>query len=296
MKPWHLIILLAAACRAPATKPLERDPTEAIRPAAPEAPAEIPEFVGVVTSRVSKVVSSGIDTARIERMYVRAGQRVRAGDPVAKLDETELQRRLEGAKASERAARSEVGAQAVTAKALAAKARNERMLARAGASANANVRNALAEAQAASANTGAAAGRLAVAQNQRKEIEQLLRDAQLRSPISGVVTMIKVKEGEMAMKGTPIARVFDDRDLMVRFAVPREYRASIARGQVVQLLVEGATRPVWARIQTISDELEPPVNFTVVEADIDDSKLAPDEIRVASNGRVRITGPAGGRQ
>jgi hypothetical protein len=30
------------------------------------------------------------------------------------------------------------------------------------------------------------------------------------------------------------------------------------------------------------------VNFTIVEADIDDSKLRPDEIRVASNGRVRI--------
>jgi hypothetical protein len=70
--------------------------------------------------------------------------------------------------------------------------------------------------------------------------------------------------------------------------VPKEHRAKIAKGQRVELTVDGADGPIWATVNYISDELEPPVNFTIVEADIDDSKLRPDELRVASKGTVRI--------
>ena len=43
-----------------------------------------------------------------------------------------------------------------------------------------------------------------------------------------------------------------------------------------------------ATVTNISEAQEPPINFTVVEADIDDTKLAPGELTVASVGRVRI--------
>ena len=46
------------------------------------AAAERPEFVGVVTSRVTKVITSEVD-APVERLAVTLGQRVHAGDTIA---------------------------------------------------------------------------------------------------------------------------------------------------------------------------------------------------------------------
>jgi len=282
-----LPIVLLTACQGAAPTPVEPSPTEARAPVTPEAPPVRPAFVGVVTSRVTKVIVSEVD-APVERMAVNMGQRVRVGDTIAKLDDRALKSELEGAKFSERALAGEVGAAAIQAQALKQKAKNERLLARAGASPMNAVRSATADYRAAGASTGAASGRYAQAKNSRQQLEVMLTKTELKAPVAGVVTMIKIREGMMATKGMPVARVFDDSDLLVRFAVPREHRAKIAMNQRVELNVEGSLGPVWATVNYISDELEPPVNYTMVEADIDDSKLRPDEIRVASNGTVRI--------
>ena len=85
----------------------------------------------------------------------------------------------------------------------------------------------------------------------------------------------------------PLARVFDGSDLIIRFAVPKEHSGEIQLGQRVELAIEGDRRTVWAIVTSISGAQEPPINFTVDEADIDDTKLAPGEITVASVGRVR---------
>ena len=280
-------IALLTACKVEATTPVEADPTEARAPVAQVAPAERPEFVGVVTSRVTKVIVSEVD-APVERLAVTVGQRVHAGDTIAKLDDRALKAELEGAKFAERALGGEVGAAAIQASALKQKLKMERLLVSRGASPMNAVRTASAEARSAGASTGAAAGRYAQAKNTRQQVEVMLTKTELKAPVDGVVTMIKIRDGVMATKGMPVARVFDDRDLLIRFAVPREHRTKIVQGQRVELSVEGASGPVWATVNNISDELEPPVNFTIVEADIDDSKLRPDELRVASKGTVRI--------
>ena len=280
-------IALLTACKVEATTPVEADPTEARAPVAQVAPAERPEFVGVVTSRVTKVIVSEVD-APVERLAVTVGQRVHAGDTIAKLDDRALKAELEGAKFAERALGGEVGAAAIQASALKQKLKMERLLVSRGASPMNAVRTASAEARSAVASTGAAAGRYAQAKNTRQQVEVMLTKTELKAPVDGVVTMIKIRDGVMATKGMPVARVFDDRDLLIRFAVPREHRTKIVQGQRVELSVEGASGPVWATVNNISDELEPPVNFTIVEADIDDSKLRPDELRVASKGTVRI--------
>lgn len=282
-----LPIVLLAACRVAAPAPEEKDPTEARAPLAAEEPPVRPEFVGVITSRVNKVITSEVD-APVERLSISVSQRVRAGDPIAKLDDRALREQLESARMRERAMRGDVGAAAARAQQARREAKNARLLARAGASSLSAMRSATADAQALGASTGAASGHYAEAKNSRKMIETLIEKTALTAPIDGVVTMLKIREGGQATKGMPVARVFDDRDLLVRFAVPAEHRKLLAKGQRVEITVDGTEGPVWALVHDISDELEPPVNFTIVEADIDDARLRPGEIRVASNARVRI--------
>ena len=252
-----------------------------------EIPTPQPEFVGVVTTRESRVITADFE-GRIVDLTMSTSQRVHAGDSIGRLDDSDLKLQLERAKASERAFRGEVGAAAARAGALARQAKSERILARAGAAPLAAVRNAEGEASSAGASTSAASGHLGEAQVGRQQIEELLKKAELRAPIDGVITMVSARKGQMAQKGTILARVYDDRDLMVRFAVPHEQRALVKAGGRVELTIEGVSHPIWASIQRISDEGEPPISFTIVEADIDDSKLQPDEVRVTANATVKI--------
>src|ERR1700759_683364 len=101
-------LLLSTACGAADPVPTEPSPTEvmqarAARPLPPPA-----EFTGVVTSRKSSVISAGVG-ARTEKLLIRPGQLVKAGQLVAKLDETELQTKLAEAKANEQSAQMEAG-------------------------------------------------------------------------------------------------------------------------------------------------------------------------------------------
>lgn len=282
-----LPIVLLAACSPGASPEREPDPTEARAPAAPVTAPERPEFPGVVTSRINKVITSEVD-APVDSLLVSVGKRVRAGDLVARLDATKLETELEKAKAAEKAARGEAARAGAQARAARRVLKQERMLARVGASPLNNVRSAGDELAVAGGGAGAAAGNLEAAATSVRLIKQMLEHTEIKAPIDGVITMIKVREGEAATTGRPIARVFDDRDLLVKFGVPAEHRKAIQKGQTVEIFVEGLEQPLYATVDSISDELEPPVNFTIVEADLDDDRIPTGLVRVASNATVRI--------
>lgn len=286
MTRFTLLPLALAACTV-TEQPAAPDPTASTSTAAVEAPAPAPEFTGVIITRESRVITADFE-ARIMDLNLNTSQRVRKDEVFGRLDDTDLKLQLERAKASEKALRGEVAAAGARAAALSRQAKSEAILARHGAAPMAALRNAKAEASSAGASTSAASGRLGEAQVSRQQVEELIKKAELRSPIDGVITMVAARKGQIAQKGTILARVYDTSDLMVRFAVPKEQRKLVKAGGRVELSVEGVSHPIWASIQRISDEVEPPINFTIVEADIDDTKLQPDEVRVTASAIVRV--------
>ena len=100
--------------------------------------------------------------------------------------------------------------------------------------------------------------------------------------------MIKVKQGEMAQRGTRVARVFDPSDLQVRFEVPRGHRAELAVGTTVEVTIDGVDQPLRAKVIDLSGDLEAPLQFAVATADIDDRDLPPDDGRVGAAASVRL--------
>ena len=274
--------------------PIEPDPTEVTQARATRAAPPAPEFTAVVTSRKSSVISSQVP-ARIEKLAIHSGQLIRTGDLVAKLDDTELTNRVAQARANEKAALMEAGSYGAQASALHQKMVNETRLHKLGVSSPYAVTSARAEYAQIGSQSGAAMAKAMTARAAREQAEKELARAVITAPIDGIVTNIKAHEGEVAQVGTPLARVFDPGDLIIRFAVPKEHRAQIQLGQRVELVVDGA-RLVAATVTNISGAQEPPINFTVVEADIDDTKLAPGELTVASVGRVRIADARGAKQ
>jgi RND family efflux transporter MFP subunit len=247
------------------------------------------EFVGVVTSRNSKVITADFE-GRIDRLDLHNGQHVKAGQIVARLDDTELKSKLTAAQAQKSSAQAQAARAGAVAANAARKAHLEQRLMRSGASSPEAVRNALAEAHAAGADGGVAAGQIREASASIDELTKLIAAADVKAPIDGVVSVVKAKEGEVAHKGTAIARVFDPDALVIRFAVPRNQLAGVKVGAPIQLTTdEGRTVP--ATIQRPDDDLDPTIDFTVFEATIDPS-FRIDEIRVGDNGHVRIAGVA----
>ncbi len=255
------------------------------------APAEAPppplELTGVILARDSRVITADFE-GRIDELNLNNSQRVRAGDSLGHINDEDLKNQLEKAKAAERAARGEVNAAGARAGALAKQARSQDILARHGAAAIQTVRNAQAEASSAGATTSAASGRLGEAAVGRQQIEELLKKADLRAPIDGVITSVTVRKGELAKKGSVIARIYDTRDLFVQFTVPTEQRKLIQIGGRVEVTIDGVDHKIWATVQHISDAFDPPIDVAIVDADIDDSKLQPDEVRVTANATVRL--------
>lgn len=281
-----LPLVLLGACTVDG-RPREPDPTAGLVEVAPAPKAELPTFVGVVTSRVNKVVIAETE-AKVLELDMSVGKRVKKGDLLAKLDDTELKARLATARAQAAAAGGDAGSTSAQISAAATKLRNERILFRNGSTSRSSVLAAEAELNALRGRAGGDGGRYKAAANEVATLEAQLGKTQIRSEIDGVVTRIRIKDGGLATKGTPIAHVFDDSDLLIKFKVDREYRDLVKLGDRIAFAIEGEPEPILATINYISDELEPPLNFTIVEADLDDSKLRANQIRVASNGRVSL--------
>ena len=275
--------------------PTELDPTEVTQARVVKTPPAVVEFTGVITSRRSSVISAQVQ-ARIEELDIHSGQVVKTGELVAQLDQTELKTKLAQARSQEQSALLEAGAYGAQASALRKKMIAESYLHTMGASAAMAVTTARAEYAQVGGQGGAAMARAITAKAAREQSEKDLAKAQIFSPIDGIITGLKAHVGEIAQVGTPLARVFDPTDLIIRFAVPKEHRGAVRKGQRVELTIEGSQRTVWATVTSISGAQEPPLNFTVVEADIGGPKLPPEEFAVSSIGRVRIADARGAKR
>lgn len=279
-------IALLAACSGSAPPPAELGPTVARFEAPADRAAEPPEFSGIVTARRTRVVSAEF-AGRLDRVPISAGQRVRAGEPLATLDGTQLKAQILTAESEEDAALARARSAGSRAYTAAQSARRAGWLVASGTWSVATQQKEQGDAASASADRSAELARARGARAEVERLQALVAKADVVSPFDGIVTVVHVKEGETAAQGAAIARVADPRDLIMKFSVPKEHRGRIARGKRVELQIDGVDHPVWATVERIADE-PPPINFAVVEADIDDAKLRPDEVRVAAQGRVRI--------
>ena len=100
MRRW-IPIVIVTACSSGSGPARTADRGPGLPPApSPPAPAPAPAvaattYVGVVTTRASRVVATDFD-ARIDTLLVRAGQSVKAGDPIARLDASLLTAPIDG--------------------------------------------------------------------------------------------------------------------------------------------------------------------------------------------------------
>ncbi len=263
------------------------DPTAPIKFATDPTPIEIPEYPAVITTKHSELVPTASD-GRVLKIDVHPGQRVHAGDVLVELDDTELKARALGLAANVRASKSDAGASYAQAQDAARQAQMQDRLRRLGAGTAEAVRQAQASRSQFGSSGAAASERAASAAADLAETQRLIARAKITSPIDGVVVSLRVRDGENASKGQTVARVSDPSDLRVKFIVPQDQRGTLVLGQSIEVVMPGLTRKLFATITSFNDVQEARLAVTVVEADIDDSKLIPSEVSPTAQGHVRI--------
>lgn len=282
------VFLLAAGAGTAALKKKEEKPVQPVSTAA-QAPAVL-EFLptDVTQAKLSdlrqllplsgslRAVNQAAVKARVagevREVLVREGEAVKEGQVLIKMDTSEYQARVDQARGSLLAARSQLD--------IATKTRdnNKALLDKGFISKNA-FDNASSQFDIARANVESAKGALDVAQ-------KALGDTVIRAPISGLVSSRSVQPGEKVSADNRLLDVVDLRQMEMEAAVPAGDIMNVALGQEVQVKVEGMSTPLAGKVARINPSTQSGSRSILVYVQIDNPQGV---LRVGMFGEAQLT-------
>jgi RND family efflux transporter MFP subunit len=99
-------------------------------------------------------------------------------------------------------------------------------------------------------------------------IREQLQKTKITAPISGVVDLVAIKEGEAAAAGFGAIRVVQNNNLKVKAQVSEKYIMNIRRGDSVDVEITGVNLNFRSRITAVSSVIDPDARTFAVEVDI----------------------------
>lgn len=230
--------------------------------------ARIAEFFpGLITARRESAL--GFERAgRIDRISVDVGDRVQAGDVLARLDVRAVEAQIAAADAQT--------AEAAAQTALASETENRQaQLLERGHISQQRYDEVRTSTRAALARQNAAA---AAADALRVQLDLSV----ITAPFDGVVTARRADEGAIASPGQPLLELVELDSLEVRVGLPQSVAASYTPGDIASFQVDSQSVPVVARFRASSSVVDRQTRTVTAVFD-----LAPDQ-RVAAGQIVRL--------
>lgn len=241
-----------------------------------------PALTGTLTAERQATVRAQI-SANVLETYAEAGQPVRGGEALARLDTAALRDALASAQSAVTNARSSL--------ALAEREEaRQRTLAQAGAVAERNVETAHQQTVAARAALAQARAQLASAQEQ-------LGNTRLAAPFSGIVSEKLVSGGDVVQPGTALYTVVDPSSLLLEASIPAEQLSALRIGAPIEFTVNGFSgRTFRGQVTRINPSADPATRQVRVYAEIPNTagELVAGlfaEGRVATESRTALTLP-----
>ncbi len=216
--------------------------------------ARFESFAGTVRPVHESTVSSRL-LARIVEMNAVAGQLVRQGDILARLDDSDLQSQLKQSAAAQAAAQAQ-SEQARTDFERVSKLREQKAVS-------------LAEFDAAETSLRSAAAGLDRANQALHEAEVRLDFATIRSPMDGTIIEKRVEVGDTVGPGQPILVLYDPAKMQMVASVRETLAARLKVGQTVP-----------TRLEALGYECDATISEIVPEADADTRSMT-----------IKVTGP-----
>jgi RND family efflux transporter MFP subunit len=179
--------------------------------------------VGTIRSVHETTIASKL-LARVMEVNIKAGQSVHAGDVLVQLNDTDLQARLQQAKAAVASAEA-LYAQAVRDERRDAPLHNSRVISDQEYQKSVTARN-------------SSAAELRRARESVNEMQAMLDWATVRAPIDGIITDKKVDVGDMVTPGQVLATLFDPKRMQLVASVRESLTDKLRVGQNIGVQVD----------------------------------------------------------
>jgi multidrug efflux pump subunit AcrA (membrane-fusion protein) len=276
-------VAFAAGCGNGPAPTTDLDPSHATKPEVVASATAPVDYTAIVKARQSKSLTAAF--AGRAQIRVRPSQAVHTGEVVASLDTSEIRHELDQARAEEAAARATASRASVEVAVAHRNVAVDRRLLQVGVSSRIYLDQAISEEAKASATETAQRKTADARSAAAAAIADKIEHADVTAPFDGVISLVHVKDGDSVAAGATLLRVVDPSHLVVEFAVPSADETPLAVDMKVELALPHHA-PIAAVITSIADELEPPISFRIVEADLDPRALA--HLRPSAIGRVTI--------
>lgn len=230
----------AAAEKKKETPPLAFAQTDIVRLTPQKLNVEL-SMPGSVQAMTQATVRSKV-SAEVQRVPVREGDRISAGQVIVEFDTAQLRQQLAERTATLESARAQLAQTERTRQANAQLVKQSFISQNAFDTADDAYRAQAAAVQAATA--------------QLAQTRLLLDDAVVRAPIGGFVARRHVQPGEKVAFDAPLLHIVDLAQLEVQAQAPVADVTQIARGAEVEVEVEGIGRPYRGRIDRINPTAE----------------------------------------
>ncbi len=212
--------------------------------------------VGTIRAAESAAVSAQI-SGRVLAVLVHAGDTVRAGQPLARIDSTLATSDLARMQANVAAARQAVAAAQSQADLAASTLRRYDLLRERKSVSPQEYDEVSRRAQAAQAGLQAAQAQLAAAQAAAASAATVAGYAVVTAPFSGVVTARMADPGTLAAPGVPLVMLDQSGPLQLQVSVDESQITAVHLGQSFDATLDGQPRTVPARVVEIVPAADP---------------------------------------
>jgi RND family efflux transporter MFP subunit len=238
--------------RPAAPDPLAAAGNSATAPVARRSAAE-PGFVGVIVAGESVEIEPKVE-ARIEEFFVKAGDQVRRGMPIARLDVQASEHELASARAALQDARKRLGRRVRLNRSRPGVITAEEM--------------------------DTARRELVQEQARVAKLSEARAEARVLAPFDGAIVERYLSPGALAGPHRPLVRLLGHGEAKVRFAVPEDRARELTVGHPLQVHVEGgkviaaAGKPLRAHVSAINPEIDSSSRMVYAAAAFDDAGAA----------------------
>jgi RND family efflux transporter MFP subunit len=234
--------------------------------AQPVSEPETPDrYVGVLFSRQSADIVARSE-GRLEEVYVRLGEQLKAGDLIARIEPASIRRQLEIAQASLRSAQAEERAAEVAVKDSDARHDRRKALWESGLISSEDLTSANLQTERAATDLEVARARVAEQVVRVQQSQESLDNTMIKAGFEGTVAATYLDAGATVHSGTPIISLMRSTDLWVRFAVPEGRQAGVKIGSAITFSIEGLDIVVPAVVEHVSPGIAAIAQDLVVEA------------------------------
>jgi HlyD family secretion protein len=247
-------------------------PTVTVTRVAVSTTPTIISIVGTIAARYDMPIGVEGDGGRVAAIYVEAGDRVKRGQVLARLNVSVLQPQV---------ANLEAGLEQARAEAELAQAEYQRAEA-VGASGALSAE----ETQRRKSSAVTAAAKVKVAAAMLAEAQARLARAEVRAPADGVILTRNVEVGQTASPGgEALFRLSEGGEIELRGQVPEQDLPSLKIGQTVNVLLTGSTQSYPGRVRLLGAVIDPTTRLGMVRV-----ALEPDQnLRPGAFARAEVT-------